>query len=129
MTLAAMLAIGVGTAYARGGMGGGGNGSGGGMGAGGGMGGASMQGGQGMQGQGGMRLPADFQPATQQQADAAAADYLANNMKGYDVVSSETVEGKRFTGYTYRVEDATGNKFNIVVNARGIVRGPFPVQD
>ncbi|PLX69593.1 MAG: hypothetical protein C0603_01305 [Denitrovibrio sp.] len=110
MALVAMMAIGVGSAYAKGGMG-----------AGGGMGGA------GMKGQG-MNLPADFKPATQAQADVAATNYIDSNLKGYEVVSSSTFQGKRFTGYTYTVQDASGNQFNLVVNARGIVRGPFPVK-
>jgi membrane protease subunit (stomatin/prohibitin family) len=115
--MAAMLMVGAGSAYAKGGNGGGGNG--GGMGAG--MGGAGMQ---GM----GNRLPADFQPVTQDQANKLAADYIDSNLKGYEVTSSGTFEGKRFTGYTYTVEDASGNVFNVIVNARGMVRGPFPVQ-
>jgi hypothetical protein len=117
MAVIALFAIGAGTtAYAAG------YGAGGGMGPGAGMGmGGAMQG-------TGNRLPADFQPKTKDEADKIAADYLASNMKGYSVVESGTFEGKRFTGYTYTVQDASGNKFNIIVNARGDVRGPFTPQ-
>jgi hypothetical protein len=134
IALAAVFAVGVGTAYARGyGMGyGNGNNSncygynnakGAGMGYG--MYAGSY--GTGMQGQGN-RLPADFQPVTQEKANDIAADYIADNLKGYDVISSGTFQGRRYTGYTYIVQDSEGNQFNIMVNARGNVLGPFPVK-
>ena len=117
LTLVAVLTLGAGAAYAKGGMGGGGMGAGTGTGV----------GGAGMPGQGN-RLPADFQPVTKDQADKIAQDYVAENLKGYEIISSEPFEGRRFTGYTYTVKDASGKTFNMIVNARGQVRGPFPVQ-
>lgn len=100
---------------------------GGGMGGGMGMGGQGQGMGQGMQGQG-MRLPADFKPVTQDQADKIMSDYLGTNLKGYEVTDSTTFDGKRFTGYKYTVTDANGTTFDIIVNAKGEVRGPFTVK-
>lgn len=82
--------------------------------------------GAGMQGQG-QNLPANFKPVTQKEADVIAADYMKKNLKGAKVLESGTFQGKRFTGYTYTIQDASGNTFTLMVNARGMVRGPFPV--
>jgi len=110
-----LLAFSAGSAYAQG------MGYGGGKGPGGGMGGA------GVPGQG-MNLPANFKPVTQEQANKISADYIAANLKGYNVVSSEVFQGMRYTGYSYTIQDASGNQFNLIVNARGDVRGPIPVK-
>ena len=119
MMIIALFAIGAGTTSYAAGYGGGNQG--------GGYGGAGMGMGGGMQGMGN-RLPPDFQPKTKAEADKIADDYIKANMQGYSVVESGTFEGKRFTGYTYTLKDASGNLFSIIVNARGDVRGPFTIQ-
>lgn len=134
LALVALMTVGAGSAFAKGGNGGGGNGGGRGAGDCTGMGASQSEGGfggAGMKGQRGMgnRLPADFTPVTQEQADAAAADFISSNLNGFDVKESTTFDGKRFTGYKYTVEDAQGNTFDVIVNAKGDVRGPFAVQN
>jgi len=123
-----VVALAAGSAYAQGGFGGAeGYGPGQGMMGYGGKGPGKMMGFGGGKGAG-RGLPADFEPVTQVKADEIAADFISDNLKGYDVVSSEKFQGKRFEAFAYKVADANGNQFNVVVNARGIVRGPFPVK-
>jgi len=124
IAMIAVFTVGAGSVYAKGGNGGGGgNGSG----YGGGNYGSGMGMGGTMKGQGN-RLPADFQPVTQEQANTIANKYVEQNMNSFEVISSGTFQGKRFSGYTYTVQDAQGNQLNLIVNARGDVRGPFAVQ-
>lgn len=114
IVIAAVLCLGSGAAFAQG--------YGRGMGTGPGM----MQNGMGTGPGQGAGLPPNFKPVTKQQANSIAHKYMAENMKGYKIISSGEFQGKRFTGYTYTLQNEAGMRYSIIVNARGIVRGPFP---
>lgn len=60
-----------------------------------------------------------------EQATTTLNEYVANNLKGYQVEKIEAIERPRATMYAATVTDAGGNTFSLHLNPWGIVRGPF----
>lgn len=81
--------------------------------------------GRGMRGQGGFGNAVEVKQISQEDATKQLNDYVTANLKGFEVKTVQSFEGRRGTAYFATVTDINDNKFQLRLTPFGDVRGPF----
>lgn len=70
----------------------------------------------------------DFKAIDDAGAKKVVQDYLAKNLKGFEITDATKFERPMGMVYRFAVKDKNGNQFILMVNPFGYLNGPFPAE-